>query len=57
MSNVAQERVLLGATPVSELLGALGAFGVLVGGAQVGGDGSGVGFGSGPGDRRQGGQW
>ncbi|GLC36406.1 hypothetical protein PLESTB_000765200 [Pleodorina starrii] len=34
-SNVAQERLLLGATPVSELLAAVGSFAALVGGMQA----------------------
>ncbi|KAG2438260.1 hypothetical protein HYH02_010959 [Chlamydomonas schloesseri] len=35
VSNVAQERLLLGATPVSELLAAVGGFGAVLGGVQA----------------------
>ncbi|KAG2429532.1 hypothetical protein HXX76_010767 [Chlamydomonas incerta] len=35
VSNVAQERLLLGATPVTELLAAVGGFGAVIGGVQA----------------------
>lgn len=35
VSNVAQERLLLGDTPVTELLAAVGGFGAAIGGVQV----------------------